>query len=217
MRDGQAALVSRARNSLVLIRPAARQFASRARPVFVVGIYNLSNVPQDFRVASIDAIQTINGQQMALAVIPYELLVTEERNRQVASAIMVGLAAGANAAAASQAGYYHSNSTVVTPGGVYNVHTTGFSPAASAIAQANASAQNDAMISATIERGQQNLAALEQTVMKDDTLLPGEWYGGTLHLQPPASDTSGGGKAYTLTIPVGTDRHQISIVQEAIP
>jgi hypothetical protein len=38
MRDGQAALVSRGKASLVLVRPAARQFAAGGRPVFVVGI-----------------------------------------------------------------------------------------------------------------------------------------------------------------------------------
>jgi hypothetical protein len=182
--------------------------------VFVVGIYNLSNGPLEFRIASIDAIQTVDGQTVALSVIPYEQLVGEERSRQIASAILVGVAAGANAVSASQAGYYNSNSTVYTPGGSYAVHTTGYSPTANAIAQANANAQNEAMISSTIERGQQNLATLERSVMKDNTLLPGEWYGGQLHLQPPGASSSGAGKTYTITIPVGQDRHAISILQE---
>jgi hypothetical protein len=45
---------------------------------------------------------------------------------------------------------------------------------AAAIAQGNAAAQNEAMFAATIERGQQNMAQLEQAVIKDNTLLPGE-------------------------------------------
>ena len=44
------------------------------------------------------------------------------------------------------------------------------------------------MIGATIETGQRNMAVLERAVIKDNTLLPGEWYGGQLHLQPLASD-----------------------------
>ena len=60
-----------------------------------------------------------------------------------------------------------------------------YSPTASAIAQNNAAYQNEAMISATVETGQRNMAVLEQSVIKDNTLMPGEWYGGQLHLAPP--------------------------------
>ena len=42
MRDGQPALVSRQKGSLVLVRPASRQLQANGRPVFVVGINNLS-------------------------------------------------------------------------------------------------------------------------------------------------------------------------------
>jgi hypothetical protein len=35
------------------------------------------------------------------------------------------------------------------------------------------------MISSAVETGQRNLVNLERTVIKEDTLLPGEWYGGT--------------------------------------
>src|SRR5262249_45619762 len=139
MRDGRPALVSKAKNSIVLISPASRQFRRGDRPVYVVGIYNLGRTPADFRVGSIEATQDVNGQLTSLQVITYEQLVSEERRRQVVAAVLTGVAAGANAAAASRAGYYNSNSTVYTPrGGVYNVSTTGYSPTAAAIAQSNA-------------------------------------------------------------------------------
>src|ERR1700738_933973 len=96
IRDGNPTLVSRKKSSLVLIRPASRQFASGARPIYVVGIYNLSPAPVEFRVANIDATQVVNGEAPALKVITYEQLVTEERNRQIMSAVLVGVAAGAN-------------------------------------------------------------------------------------------------------------------------
>jgi hypothetical protein len=41
MRDGQPALVSRQKSSVVLVRPASRQLQANGRPVFVVGINNL--------------------------------------------------------------------------------------------------------------------------------------------------------------------------------
>jgi hypothetical protein len=211
VRDGTPALVSRRPNSLVLVRPASREFRGGARPVFTVAIYDLSSKPLEFRVANVDVTQMVNNEPRRLKVISYEELTQEERTRQVVAAIGTGLAAGANAMAASQAGYYNANSTVVGPRGTYNVQTSGYSPAAAAVAQANANAQNDAMISATIERGQANMATLEATVIKDNTLFPGEWYGGRLYIQPPVS--SDGAKTYQIAINVGPDRHEIDLSQ----
>src|SRR6266436_10205471 len=59
MRDGQPALVSRQKNSLVLVRPAARQLQANGRPVFVVGINNFSRGPIEFRVAQVEANQRV--------------------------------------------------------------------------------------------------------------------------------------------------------------
>jgi hypothetical protein len=54
------------------------------------------------------------------------------------------------------------------------------------------------MVAATVETGQPNMANLEQSVVKDNTLMPGEWHGGQLHLAPP-TDQPGGQKSYTIT------------------
>jgi hypothetical protein len=212
IRDGQAALISRRKNSIVMIRPAARQFQIGGRPVYAVGIYNLGGVPINFLMANVQVNQIVNNQNLALKVFTYDELVTEERNRQVAMAILGGLAAGANAYSASRAGYYNNTSTVHTRSGTYQVHTTGYSPTANAIAQSNAAAQNEAMISGIVEQGQQNMAALEQGVIKDNTLMPGEWYGGQLHIQPLSSEGDGP-KVYSISLLVGTERHEIDIAQ----
>ena len=212
VRDGRPGIVSTKNNSIVIVRPAARQFQIGGRPVFVVAIYNRSRTPQEFRVANVSVNQVVRGADLPLKVITYEQLVDEEHTRQVIAAIGVGLAAAGNSMSAANAGYYHANSTVYTPRGAYMVNTTGYSPTAAAIAQTNASAQNAQMIGATIEQGQANMTALEGTVIKDNTLLPGEWYGGALYLQPPSSD-DGPVKIYTITVSVGTDRHEISVVQ----
>jgi len=206
MRDGLPALVSRQKGSLVLVKPATRQTQVGGRPVFTVGINNIGKVPIDFRVDQIQVGQIVNGQEYPMQVVTYEMLAQEEKNRQVAAAIFAGVAAGANAYGASRAGY----GSYTTPSGRTG---TFYSPTAAVIAQSNAAAQNDAMISATIERGQANMAALEQSVIKDNTLMPGEWYGGQLHLSPPVNPPSGNQKTYSIVITVGTDRHVIEVAQ----
>jgi hypothetical protein len=198
VRDGQHALVSRQKNSLVLVRPASRQLQSNGRPVFVVGINNLGKQPVDFRVGQVEAVQHVGASDYEMKVVTYEMLVQEEKNRQIAAAILTGVAAAGNAYSASQAGYGH----YTTPSGRTG---TFYSPTAASIAQNNAAAQNDAMIGATIETGQQNMAVLEHSVIKDNTLMPGEWYGGQLHLAPP---TEGAQKTYTIVITVGNDRRR---------
>jgi hypothetical protein len=42
--------------------------------------------------------------------------------------------------------------------------------------------------------------------------MPGEWYGGQLHLAPP-TDQAGGPKTYTIIITVGSDRHVVVVTQ----
>jgi hypothetical protein len=205
MRDGQPALVSRQKNSLVLVRPGSRQLQANGRPVFVVGINNLGKQPIDFRVAQVEATQHVGGSDFGMQIVTYEMLVQEEKNRQVAAAIFTGIAGAANAYSASQAGY----GSYTTPSGRTG---TFYSPTAAAIAQGNAAAQNEAMVAATIETGQRNMATLEQAVIKDNTLMPGEWYGGQLHLAPP-TDQAGGAKTYTIIITVGSDRHVVEVSQ----
>ena len=205
MRDGQPALVSRQKSSLVLVRPASRQLQANGRPVFVVGINNFGKAPVDFRVAQVEAMQHVAGSDYEMQVVTYEMLAQEEKNRQVAAAILTGVAGGLNAYSASRAGY----GTYTTPSGRTG---TFYSPTASVIAQNNAAVQNEAMFAATIETGQRNMAVLEQSVIKDNTLMPGEWYGGQLHLAPP-TDQAGGQKTYTIVITVGSDRHVVEVSQ----
>ena len=49
-------------------------------------------------------------------------------------------------------------------------------------------------------------------MIKDNTLVPGEWYRGQLHLAPPA-EQEGGQKSYTIILTVGNDRHVIEVAQ----
>src|SRR5688572_23789298 len=79
VRDGQPAIISQKKSSLVMIRPASRQFPSGQRPVFVVGIRNLTKEPLEFRVHDIAASQAAGTETVAMKVFSYEDLVTEER------------------------------------------------------------------------------------------------------------------------------------------
>ena len=183
--------------------------------MFVIGINNLSNAPLDLAIANIQVTQVVDGKLALLKVITYEDLVQEEQTRQVVSALLVGAAAAGNSISAANAGHYNSNSTVYTPRGTYNVQTTGYSPTAAAIAQTNANIQNEAMISAAVSRGQENMGFLERAVMKDNTLMPGEWYGGRLYIQPLAVTYSNAAKTYQIALNVGPDHHEIEIAQVA--
>ncbi|WP_299803853.1 hypothetical protein [Tardiphaga sp.] len=69
------------------------------------------------------------------------------------------------------------------------------------------------MFAATIERGKQNMAQLEQSVIKDNTLMSGEWYAGQLHLSPPTTPPSGNQKTYFIIIQVRADRHVVEVAQ----
>lgn len=131
IRDGQPALVSKQKTSLVLVRPASRQLQAGGRPVFVVNINNLSKAPVEFRMSQIEVNQIVGENEFAMTVVTYEMLAQEEKNRQVAAAILTGLAAGANAYGASRARY----GSYTTPGGRTG---TFYSPTAAAIAQNNA-------------------------------------------------------------------------------
>ena len=90
------------------------------------------------------------------------------------------------------------NGTVYTPSGPANFTSTYYNPGAATAAQAAAGAENDAMITNTIETGRRNLAMLERTVLKDNTIIPGEWIGGQVHVSPPYS--VGQLKHYTIEI-----------------
>ena len=214
VRDGRPGLVSKKKQSVVILGPAGRGIQSGSRPVFVLGATNLTKQPLNLAVADISVTQMVDGRpSMDLPVIPFETLVSEERSRQIMAAILVGAAAGANAYSASRSGYGSSTSTVSTPRGTAYVTTNYYSPTANAIAQSNAAAQNDAMIANHIEAGRANLGALEANVLKDNTIMPGEWVGGQVHLTPPVGEM-GSPKHYQITVRIGADTHVLDIHQE---
>jgi hypothetical protein len=216
VRDGRPAVISQKPNSLVMIRPASRQFPSGARPVFVVGIRNLARTPLDFTVSNVTVTQTAGADSVPMKVFTYENLVAEEQTRQVVAALLVGAAAGANTALAAQAGYRTTTTTGHGPTGNYSYQTTTYSPSTALSAHRRAMRQNQKFIDAAIKDGHSNLAKLEREVIKDNTLMPGEWYGGALHVQAPAEAGASGPKRYAIALTIGPDRHEIEVLQENV-
>jgi hypothetical protein len=198
VRDGKGGILSRKKNSIVVLSSASRDLARGARPVFVVGVQNTSKAPRDFRVSEVSVAQEdLGGVTRQLKVVPYEQLVSEERTRQVVGALLVGVVAAGNSAAAHNNSYYRGG---------------GYSPIAGAINSARAEAQNSAMIEGVAASSEINMAALEKNVLKDNTVMPTEWVGGQLHIEAP-NEGATGVKRYSITIPVGDDRHEIVVTQ----
>lgn len=210
VRDGQPALVSKKPGSIVLVRPASRQIEHGARPIYVMGVMNAGTAPILVSTKDITVEQTRNGEVITdLKVLSYEDLVREEKTRQALQAVAVGVSAAANSYSASQAGYYQGQGTVYTPRGAVGYTVSGYDPRAASIAQANASATNASMISRAVETGQMNMAVLEQRVLKDNTVMPGEWIGGQVHIAPPVNDPDG--KFYRIRVVVGSDVHEVDV------
>ncbi|MGY3610992.1 MULTISPECIES: hypothetical protein [unclassified Bradyrhizobium] len=105
-----------------------------------------------------------------------------------------------NAYSAFQAGYgrYTTSSS-----------RTFYSPTATAIAGGNAAAQGEAMTAATIETSQRSIAQLERAVIKDSTLMPGEWCEGQL----PLANQGSRPKTCSIVVTAGSERRVIDVSQ----
>lgn len=219
-RDGLQGVVSKRAKSVVVVSNARRGPAIGYRRV-VVGIQNVSASPLNFNLSDVEIFETRNGElSRPLTVVTYERLVNEEKTRQVIGAILLGAAAGANAYAASQAGYGTAYGTINTTSygryGSYNstsnVAVNYYDPGVNYMAQANAAAQNVAMIYTARANAEQNLSALENNVIKSNTMMPGEWYGGQLFFEvPTAIGERADLKSFLIRIRVGGDVHQFNI------
>jgi hypothetical protein len=219
-RDGLQGVVSKRAKSVVVVSNARRGPAAGYRRV-VVGIQNVSNTPINFNLSDAEIFETKNGEPTrSMTVVTYERLVNEEKTRQVIGALLLGAAAGANAYAASQAGYGTAYGTVNTTSygryGTYNstsnVAVNYYDPGVNYMAQANAAAQNAQMMANASANAERNLSVLENGVIKSNTMMPGEWYGGQLFFEvPTAMGEIADLKTFLIRIRVGADVHQFNV------
>lgn len=220
---GQTALVSKGKNSVVLLRPVAAQLAAGARPVFFVGIENRSRQPVDFKVANVSVAQGTGAQRRPLKVYTQAELLAEEHERQEGEAVDLAIASAMNSSAAEASGYKQGktmNIDVPIFNGADKINlklngVTTYDRTAAEEAHAWADLANAAMIGESMGKSAERLASLENTVVRDNKVMPNSWYGGQLHVESPASEGPGR-KVYTIAVTVGADRHEIDVVQETV-
>lgn len=213
VRNGTPALISR-KTHVVMLRPNTRRVQGSSRPAFTIVVRNQSAKPHTLYETSIRANQVVAGKKVAIRAYRFEQLVQEEKTRQAIAALGAGLAGAASAMSAANAGYVNTTGTVNTygPGGSgYGTYSaTTYDPMRAQIAQQASANQTSANFAAISAQGEQNLAALEHNILKDNTVLPGEWYGGTVVFDPPQS-TDGASTPYTLTVSFGEEEHEFQI------
>lgn len=217
VRNGVPVLVSNKKN-LVMLRPNARQFAGHTRPAFTIIVRNQTNRPETLLESTITAHQTIGRKQVAVRVIRHHELVAEEETRQTVAAVAVALGGVGRAMSAANAGRVTTYGDVSAHGpygssyGTY--HATTYDPLRAQAAQSIAAADTAADFAMIREQGERNLASLEQTILKDNTVMPGEWYGGTIVLEPPARSAEGA-RDYAISVAFAGEEHVFSVSQVA--
>jgi hypothetical protein len=184
IRDGMAALSSRQAHSVVTISPATREMQVGGRPVYSVQMQNIGRAPITFIAEEVSAAQVTPAGERELKVFTYEELASEERGAHTGRVVVAALAAGAGSYSAGNS-YWR---------------------------QAHASEKNAQMANDVSAAHARNMASLEG-VLKSNTLMPGQSYGGLVTLSPPESEE--GGKQYVIRVKVGPDRHEIVAVQGA--
>ena len=213
IRHGVQALISQKKH-IVMLRPNARLVQGGTRPAFTVAVRNNGGSPITLYETSIRAEQAVKGKAMAVRVFRYDELVQEEQSRLAMAAFGAALSGAANAMAASNAGYVNTTGSVTTygPGGPrYGTYTaTTYDPLRAQIAQQHASARTAADFERVRADGDENLARLEMTILKDNTVMPGEWSGGTVVLAPPAR-AEGSAPNYSIVVALGEEEHLFNV------
>jgi hypothetical protein len=218
-RDGLPALVSKRRH-MVMLRPNKVLVPGNERAAFTLAVRNGGTKPENLMISGISASQTLNGKQHEVRLYRYEELVQEEKTRQAWLAFGAALGGVGRAMSASNAGYVTTTGSVYghSPyGPAYGTYTaTTYDPLRAQIAQQNAAAQTDADFAAIRASGERSLAQVQMTILKDNTVMPGEWIGGTIILAPPEFGGDAPSTSYTVVVDFGGELHEFTIAQRKI-
>lgn len=226
-RDGVPALLSNKKH-VVMLRPVSRAIDSGSRPSFVIAVNNRSKKPTDLRINRITAsLISSEGKTADLHVYGYDELVAEEKRRQRWAAVGVALQGVASSMSAASAGYsrthgtYSGNTYGTYSGGLNGTYSgstygtyssTTYDAGRAHAAQQTANAQTAASIANLRATGQRNLAALQNTVLKDNTVMPGEWIGGRVILDSPKQSRNGRAN-YKIDVEFGGEVHSFNVLQ----
>jgi len=215
IRDGVPALVSSKKNT-VFLRPLDARQESGGRPKFVVAMYNRGNAPATFRMSDL-RVEMLQPRHASIKVYTHAELADEvetERNTRLFLAALSG-AAGAVSAASAGTTYTSGSYGYSTPYGTGSGFYTGssYNPG---LAQAAINANNDRTLNtmASIESSAQNaLTTLRATILKDHTLMPNEWHGGVIVLDPP--EMSKEGAQYQISLWLDGEEHVFTVSQRS--
>jgi hypothetical protein len=215
VRDGSPALVSQKKH-LVMLRANDRLVKTGSRPAFTLVVRNLGDRAETLYETGITAGQVVAGKQVAVRVYRYDELVNEEESRQAWAAFGTALSAAGRSMSAANSGYTTTTGSVNAYGaggtayGTYSATT--YDPLRAQLAQQAANAQTADDVAALRAEGEQNLNRLQQTMLKDNTVLPGEWYGGSI-VVAPAGQADDGSSSYSIVVDFAGEQHTFAISQ----
>jgi hypothetical protein len=218
VRNGTPALYSRKKH-LVMLSANASAISSHERPGFTLAVRNMGSKGVLLTTPSISASGSIENKRTALKVFSYDELVKEEQERQTVAAFATALSAVGGAMAASQAGYVHTTGSVSgnTYGRPYHgtYSATTYDPYRAQLATQAAQDRSAADFASLRAEGEVNLARLNATILKDHTVMPGEWYGGVIVLAVPPKDQAGAAE-YTIAINFDGEVHEFKVRQSRL-
>ncbi len=200
---------------MVMLRPNKAMVPGNERPAFTLAVRNGGVKPENLMISGISASQAVKGKQQQVRLYRYEELVQEEQTRQAWLAFGAALGGVGRAMSASNAGYVTTTGSVQGYGrygstyGTYSATT--YDPLRAQIAQQNAAAETEADFAAIRASGEQSLAKLQMTILKDNTVMPGEWIGGTIVLAPPEYADQSPSTSYSVTVNFGGELHEFTI------
>ncbi len=214
VRDGMPTLVSK-KQHMVMLRPNYRKIDGNGRPAFTVVVLNRGANPETLLEKNLTASQMIKGTRYTLRIHRFDELVSEEQAEQKRRVIVAALSGAARAMSAANAGYVQTTGQVNaygSYGSAYGTYSsTTYDPMRAQLAQQVAQAQTQSEFSSLQQVGEQNLQMLEGTILKDHTVMPGEWYGGTIVLDPLHSASSNGKSYFDISIIYGGEQHTFSV------
>lgn len=197
--DGEAFLVARLRNSVVMVSYAARDKKSA---FLKVGVQNFGET--SFNFSETDVMATAGGS--ALPVMTYADRVKEEKRSQMWAAVGAGFAAAANSMNAANAGYsstygnYSGTATAraygsggyasATANSYGNFSARTYDSTAAYLAQQSSNAQNQALFERQQANAEFSKRSLEARALKANTLSPGEMVLGDVRLTLPKRNKS---------------------------
>lgn len=136
-------------------------------------VYNASDKPFNFGPENVRA-ELTDGT--SVAIVGYDKLLKEEKNRQMWAAIATGLSAASNSLAAANAG--------TTYGYVGRTPVSIYSPTSAYVAQSLANRENDARFATLAANGAASMEALSVNI-RTTTVDPGSSFGGGVVFELP--------------------------------